>query len=1143
MTAASALVAIKDRPTNTLTLTSQQYPPQFTEKKSLAETNALRTWSNAGGVGDGGETAYVQASTNNPRPKIFQIYPPSNFLPHTAITRTDEPRFGEQSATGAQPTYETIDILWILLCSGLVFLMQAGFMCLESGLTRSKNSINVAVKNFTDFGLSVSLFWAFGFAVMFGTSYQGWIGSSGFFLNTDTAAFQVAFFLFQAMFCGTATTIVSGAVAERMKFGAYLWVACVISGFIYPIFGHWAWNGADAGVLAGWLGKLGFVDFAGSTVVHSVGGWVSLATLLIVGPRAGRFPQYGQPEKIHGSNLSLSVLGALILWFGWFGFNGGSTLALNEQVAGIIVDTVLAGVAGMITSLGIGWWMRQIPDVDLLINGSLAGLVAITASCHVVSGLSAVAIGAIGGGIAIALEALLVRLRIDDAVGAVPVHLGAGVWGTLAVALFGNLDLLGTGLTRIQQLGVQCLGIFACFVMAFGFAYPLLRITNRFFPLRVSASDEHIGLNVSEHRAKTEIVDLFRVMDSQAKTQDLSLRVPVEPFTEVGQIADRYNQVMDALEEAVTRTDAIVKTATDAIATFKKPGLEIMTANPRAEVIFGYKKTEVAGMPITKIVEFGLDILYWQPEKIVQIESLLSEIVAAGTPRELIGIRADGSRFPMEVSITEAKLREYSFYTGTFRDITHRKLAQKALQESEERFRRLSGATFEGIVVHDRGKIIDANQAICQMFGYDISELIGINGLDLIAPEDRDVVLKNMVTGYEKPYEVIGFRKNGSTFPVEIEAKVLPYEGRELRVAALRDITQRKEAEAALRESEERFRSVMEQAADAFIIYDLDGRIIDVNHAACESLGYSRDELLKLSIPEIEENFESEKIAQRWQNMSMGKAIAIEGVHRRKDGTKFPVDMRVGLLEAGNRKSLLALCRDITERKKAEEALRSEQEKSEQLLLNILPQAIAEKLKQKHSTIADGFTEATVLFADIVGFTKLAARVSPTELVHLLNDIFSKFDMLAERHGLEKIKTIGDAYMVVGGLPLPREDHAEAIARMALDMQQEINEFSTKTREPFSIRIGINTGPVVAGVIGLKKFIYDLWGDTVNIASRMESHGIPGAIQVTEATYDCLKDKFLLEKRGEIHVKGKGKMTTYLLTGKIVISHSAIIER
>jgi len=223
---------------------------------------------------------------------------------------------------------------------------------------------------------------------------------------------------------------------------------------------------------------------------------------------------------------------------------------------------------------------------------------------------------------------------------------------------------------------------------------------------------------------------------------------------------------------------------------------------------------------------------------------------------------------------------------------------------------------------------------------------------------------------------------------------------------------------------------------------------------------------------------------------------------------------------------------EIAERKRTAEILRVEQEKSERLLLNILPEPIAGRLKQNQTCIADGFTEVTILFADIVGFTQLSERISPTELVNLLNEIFSAFDHLTEKHNLEKIKTIGDAYMVASGLPKPHPDHAAAIAEMALDMQQEIQQFNQKHHAELSIRIGINTGSVVAGVIGTKKFIYDLWGDAVNTASRMESHGIPGMIQVTAATYQHLQDNYVFQERGTILVKGKGEMMTYFLIAK-----------
>jgi len=443
---------------------------------------------------------------------------------------------------------EVSDMLWLLVCAGLVFLMQPGFMCLESGLTRSKNSINVAVKNLADFGISLILFWVVGYGLMFGQSVGGWIGASHFLADASQTPEFISFFVFQAMFCSTATTIVSGAVAERLRFGVYVAIAILVSGLIYPLFGNWAWNGLDAGQVSGWLGRLGFVDFAGSTVVHSCGAWVSLAVLLTIGARVGRFPEGAPPQKIQGSNLPMAVLGVMLLWFGWIGFNGGSTLNFTDQVAGIILNTLVAGAAGMIMAGVLSLIRYRHIEVELLMNGSIAGLVSITAACHAVSTAHAFLIGAIGGVLMLLVSRLMEHWRIDDAVDAVAVHGGAGAWGTLAVGFFGQLDLLGTDLSRGSLIAVQLLGVVTCFVWAFGVAWLVMKGGDRLFPLRVSLEAEDIGLNVSEHRAKTELYELFQVMEVQAETQDFSLRVPANPFTEVGHIARRYNQVIDALD-------------------------------------------------------------------------------------------------------------------------------------------------------------------------------------------------------------------------------------------------------------------------------------------------------------------------------------------------------------------------------------------------------------------------------------------------------------------------------------------------------------------------------------------------------------------------------------------------------------------
>jgi len=446
---------------------------------------------------------------------------------------------------------ESIDVLWILLCTGLVFLMQGGFLCLETGVTRAKNNINVAIKNLTDFGISFMTFWLIGFAIMFGRSGLTLAFSKDIALDFDAmSAWMTAFFLYQAMFCGTSVTILSGAVAERMRFRAYFLAAAIVSTLIYPMFGRWAWNGLDVGESLGWLGSQGFVDFAGSTVVHSTGGWVALAALLVIGPRAGRFRKEGSPARIPRSNLPVATLGVVLLWLGWMGFNGGSLLALTDQVPLIISNTMLGGAAGLLGALVVGRIVTGKTDVELAMNGSLAGLVSVTANCFAISATSAVAIGTIGGMVMVAVVYLLEHLHIDDAVGAIPVHLGAGIWGTLAVALFGNAEVLETGLSFGGQLKVQCLGIVTCFVWAFGIPYVLFRVINRFFPLRVDPEDEYIGLNISEHGERTDLIDLFSVMDDQSRTGDLTLRAPVEPFTEVGRIANRYNGLMGSLEIA-----------------------------------------------------------------------------------------------------------------------------------------------------------------------------------------------------------------------------------------------------------------------------------------------------------------------------------------------------------------------------------------------------------------------------------------------------------------------------------------------------------------------------------------------------------------------------------------------------------------
>jgi PAS domain S-box-containing protein len=350
-------------------------------------------------------------------------------------------------------------------------------------------------------------------------------------------------------------------------------------------------------------------------------------------------------------------------------------------------------------------------------------------------------------------------------------------------------------------------------------------------------------------------------------------------------------------------------------------------------------------------------------------------------------------------------------------------------------------------------------------------------------------------------------------------------------------VIQRKQAEEALRQAEEKYRTIFENAVEGIFQTTPDGGYISANPALARIYGYSSPEELMANLNNIHQQLYVDRNRRVEFIAAMEEDNAVTGFESevyRKDGSIIWISENARAVRdlGGEVVYYEGIVEDITHRKMAQEALRYQQQQTESLLLNILPSAIAERLKLQQSTIADSFPEVTVMFADIVGFTQLSAHTSPVALVELLNEIFSTFDQLTEQHGLEKIKTIGDAYMVVGGLPTPRPDHAEAIAEMALDMQMEINRFNQETGLSFQIRVGINTGPVVAGVIGIKKFIYDLWGDTVNTASRMESHGIPGRIQVTAETYQLLRNKYLFEERGFIQVKGKGNMATYLLIGR-----------
>jgi len=388
------------------------------------------------------------------------------------------------------------DYVWTLVAAALVFFMQAGFAMVETGFTRAKNAVNILMKNLMDFAMGSLAYWAIGFGLMFGVTQTGWFGTSGFFLSDFSPGgdpWVLAFWMFQVVFAATAATIVSGAMAERTKFISYLVYSVLVSALIYPIFGSWAWGSLYHG--NGWLEGLGFIDFAGSTVVHSIGGWVALAGAIVLGPRIGKYTKEGKVKPIPGHNLPLAALGVFILWLGWFGFNPGSTTAANKDIAMIFVNTNLAAAAGAVLAMFTAWMKFGKPDVGMSLNGALAGLVAITSPCATVTPLSAVIIGAVAGVIVVFSVLFFDRIKVDDPVGAVSVHGVNGAWGTLSAGIF------NIGGTSAKIIGVQLLGIGVAFVWAFGTGFLIFKLIQMTVGLRVSPEEETEGLDYGEHGA------------------------------------------------------------------------------------------------------------------------------------------------------------------------------------------------------------------------------------------------------------------------------------------------------------------------------------------------------------------------------------------------------------------------------------------------------------------------------------------------------------------------------------------------------------------------------------------------------------------------------------------------------------------
>ena len=489
-----------------------------------------------------------------------------------------------------------MDVGWTLIAAALVFFMQAGFAMVETGFTRAKNAGNIIMKNLMDFSLGTPIFWLVGFGIMFGTM-NGFFGGLDFLADGVVGeGYNWTTLIFQTVFCATAATIVSGSMAERTKFSAYCIYSMVISAVVYPISGHWIWGG-------GWLAEMGFHDFAGSTAVHMVGGVAALIGAAILGPRIGKYTKDGKARAIPGHSLTLGALGVFILWFCWFGFNGGSTVALSgegaEVAARVFVTTNMAAAVATVTVMCITWIRYKKPDVSMTLNGSLAGLVAITAGCDTVTPFGAAVIGIIAGFVVVfGIEFVDQKLKVDDPVGAVGVHGLCGATGTIMVGLFGyyaygSTEVAPVGLFYgggVHALGVQALGMVAVIAWVAVTMTIVFQIIKHTIGLRVTEAEEIMGLDKPEHGLSSAYADFM----------------PFVPNVLGTKAAEQQASMLDTIPVAVEKAVPVTKVTTEG-GEHKLTKVVIVTKQSKFEVLKeALGAIGVSGMTVTNVIGCGV---------------------------------------------------------------------------------------------------------------------------------------------------------------------------------------------------------------------------------------------------------------------------------------------------------------------------------------------------------------------------------------------------------------------------------------------------------------------------------------------------------------------------------------------------------
>ncbi|MCD7058924.1 ammonium transporter [Pelagibacterium xiamenense] len=594
------------------------------------------------------------------------------------------PAYAQDAAAQLADLSLRLDMVWLLVAAGLVLLMQAGFMLLEAGMVRSKNSVNVAQKNLLDLVSAVFVFAIFGFMLSFGTS-KGPVGwDADFLFLRNLTPWEYAFFAFQVMFCGTAATIVSGAVAERLRLHSYVVCSLVVAGLVYPVFVHWAWGAALLENAGAFLANLGFVDFAGSTVVHATGGWVALAACWVLGPRAGKYGPDGKPVRLSGHSAVLTTAGTMLLFVGWIGFNGGSTAAAVPAIGPIIANTILAAGAGGFIGYVLGLALDDIALPEKPICGLLGGLVAVTAGCHVLDGTGALIVGLIGGIAAIWGNWLLEhKLRIDDAVGAIGVHGFSGVAGTLALVFLAMPDTL-PHTNVLTQFGVQLFGVVLNFVWSFGLGFACFKLMEHFWSIRPTRAEEQRGLNEIEHNTRIGVGHVETALGALITGKaGLDLRLPVEHGDDAEALTHLFNRFMSRVEAAEKargdqREIARAREEAERLSSMADAAFEgicvtvdgrIQDGNKALENLLGRGLETLRGLPFNDIVS---------PGGVGIVERALA--ADDGHPFEVAVVAIDGRDIPVEIRTKRVVYHGRMTRVFAISDLRERKIAEDRIR-------------------------------------------------------------------------------------------------------------------------------------------------------------------------------------------------------------------------------------------------------------------------------------------------------------------------------------------------------------------------------------------------------------------------------------------------------------------------------